>query len=62
MKMQKIQLRTVRPFIYKDIILKNYDNQIKRRFPRSEQVFNFLAEFIESEIIPMAEEQLTGIF
>jgi double-strand break repair protein MRE11 len=58
--MEPLKLRTVRPFVFEDIILNDYNNQIAKFKSRSEAVEEFIDNYIENELIPKATKHHTG--
>lgn len=58
--MKTIQLKTVRPFVFEDLLLKEYKDEISTFKIRSEAVEEFVDNYIENVLISKAAEQQTG--
>nr|XP_033333877.1 double-strand break repair protein MRE11-like isoform X1 [Megalopta genalis]XP_033333878.1 double-strand break repair protein MRE11-like isoform X1 [Megalopta genalis] len=59
-KMKRLKLKTVRPFVFDNLILADEKIQNDHDVSLSESVFNYVDNYIENEIIPKASEQLSG--
>ncbi|XP_033322314.2 double-strand break repair protein MRE11 isoform X2 [Megalopta genalis] len=59
-KMKKLQLRTVRPFVFDNLILDHKTIQNDNNLLLSDSVYNFVDDYIENKIIPKAVEQLSN--
>ncbi|XP_076239409.1 double strand break repair nuclease mre11 [Calliopsis andreniformis] len=60
-KMKKLKLKTVRPFVFDNLVLQEQEIP-KDDFSASPStaVYNFVDKYIEDKLIPQAAEQLTG--
>lgn len=59
-KMKTLPLKTVRPFVFEDLILNEHHDEITTFKSRSEAVEEFVDNYIENVLIPQAAEQQTG--
>lgn len=59
-KLKKIKLQTVRPFVMKDIMLR--EEEIHDNAPRKIAVYDFIKDYIENEMIPEAARKVTGLY
>lgn len=58
--MTPLRLKTVRPFVFHDLILNEVLDEIPVCKVRSEAVEQFIDKFIEDKLIADATKQLTG--
>lgn len=59
-KMRTIDLKTVRPFVFEDLVLNEHQHEIISQNNRSEGVEKFLDRYLSDILIPKAAQQLTG--
>lgn len=60
-KMTYLKLNTVRPFVFEDLVLNDYSDEISSYKSRQDAVEEFIDNYIENNLIPQATEQLTGL-
>ena len=60
-KMKTLKLKTVRPFVFEDIVLNDYNDEITTFKSRPEAVEEFIDNYIENVLIPQAAEQQTSM-
>ena len=58
--MKKLKLQTVRPFVFDNLILQDHDIPKDRDREISMDVYDFVDQYIENELIPKASLQLTS--
>lgn len=58
--MTPLKLKSVRPFVFHDLLLNDVQDEIPVAKVRSEAVENFIDTFIEDKLIADATKQLTG--
>ena len=61
-KLKKLKLKTVRPFVFQDMILKEFEDEmvVKGKKEKSEVVEEFVDHYIENVLIAEAAKQFTG--
>ncbi|XP_076672396.1 double strand break repair nuclease mre11 [Andrena cerasifolii] len=59
-KMKKLKLKTVRPFVFDNLILKDEDIPTSLSHASTMDVYNFVDQYIEHKLIPKASLQLTS--
>ncbi|XP_076389357.1 double strand break repair nuclease mre11 isoform X2 [Megachile rotundata] len=59
-KMKPLKLKTVRPFVFDNLILREQNIRKDYTQPLSKSVYNFIDNYIENTLIPKAATQLSG--
>lgn len=60
-KMTSLKLKSVRPFIFDNIILEDHDIKIGDCVSVADSISQYIDRYIENELMPKVAEQLTGI-
>ncbi|KAL6445377.1 hypothetical protein ACFW04_002289 [Cataglyphis niger] len=59
-KMKSLRLKSVRPYIFDNMILSNHDIKAQDCISLADSISHYVDQYIENELIPKVAEQLTG--
>lgn len=59
--MKNLRLKSVRPYIFDNMILSDHDIKIQDCISLSDSVRQYVDRYIENELMPKVAEQLTGM-
>lgn len=59
--MKSLKLKSIRPYIFDNMILREHDIKIGNSVSLAESVSQYVDQYIENELMPKIAEQLTGI-
>lgn len=60
-KMKSLKLKSVRPYIFENMILSDHDIKTHDCISLADSVSQYVDRYIENELMPKVAEQLTGI-
>jgi double-strand break repair protein MRE11 len=60
-RIKKLELKSVRPFIFENMILRDHDIKIGNCVSLADSVSQYVDQYIENELMPKVVKQLTGI-
>lgn len=60
--MKELKLKSVRPYIFENMILPEHDIKIGNCVSLADSVSQYVDQYIENEIMPKVVDQLTGVF
>lgn len=58
--MKSLKLKSVRPYIFDNLILSNHDIKLGNCVSVADSVSQYVDGYIENELMPRVAEQLTG--
>jgi len=61
-RIKKLELKSVRPFVFENMILRDHDIKIGNCVSLADSVSQYVDQYIENELMPKVVKQLTGIF
>lgn len=59
--MKSLKLKSIRPYIFDNMILREHDIKIGNSVSLAESVSQYVDQYIENELMPKIAEQLTGM-
>lgn len=60
-KMKSLKLKSVRPYVFDNMILSDHDIKIQDCISLSDSIRQYVDRYIENELMPKVAEQLTGM-